>query len=1169
MALEDNKLNLPKREEEVLKFWEQDGIFLRSLERTKKGKQFVFYEGPPTANGLPGIHHVETRAFKDLIARYKTMRGFFVPRKAGWDTHGLPVELQVEKALGLKNKQEIETYGIAAFNQKAKESVWQYKEEWERLTRRMGFWLDLEHPYITYEPEYMESLWWIISEFWRTGLLHEDFKIVPWCTRCQTGLSTHELAQGYKLVKDKSVFVKFKLDAGQKIGDFVTDDKTYIVAWTTTPWTLPGNVALAVNEKLEYILLVDPQSGERVIVSKSVYYAKKDQGPYTYHIDSRGVPLLKGKQLMGLKYKPLFNVPDLQSSGSYHIYPADFVTGEDGTGVVHTAVMYGEDDYKLGKKVGLPTFHTVDETGHFVTSVKELAGLSAKNEETEKKIISLLQERGNLLAVQEYEHDYPHCWRCGTPLLYYARKAWWVNVTKFKDNLLANNQKINWIPSHLKSGRFGEFLKDVRDWAFSRERYWGTPLPIWKCEACGKTEAIGSIADLRKKSPASRNRYILMRHGESVSNLKQVTSSHGTQHPLTLRGRKQVAFAVRALKKKNIDLMYASPVRRTKETADMIARGLGVKVVLDKRLAEIQVGVLDNRPIKEYHAFFASKLEKFTKRPPEGEHLGDVRARVLDWMEEMEREHKGKTILVVSHEYPLWMLAAGMIGLTNKQTLDLRKGKRKDDFIKQAEMIPAAYVSLPRDEMGEVNLHRPFIDQISFPCAACKKTMKRIPEVADVWFDSGAMPFAQAHAPFEKNQKLAFPADFISEAVDQTRGWFYTLLVVSTLMGKGTPFRNCISLGHVLDKNGQKMSKSKGNVVSPWEMMDKYGVDALRWYFYTVNAPGEPKRFDENDVALRLRSFLGTLWNSYVLFDTYVERVALKKPERLKGGNTILDRWILEKLNALIRDVTMGLDAYDAVGSARHIEEFVINDFSQWYLRRSRRRFQHPETKKEFNGAAETTAVVFDVLVRLTAPFTPFVADVIFRELRKKTGQKESSAHLLSWPQLFFGSRKKSDLIPLMADVRRAVADALKLRAQAGIKVRQPLMTLTIPDGPIKRHPECIELIKDEVNVKKIAFGKETALDCEITPELHHEGLVRELTRNIQEMRRDAGLKPQRPIRIMISGAQELQDIFLTYRDTILRDVNGEVLEFGGKKVFRAEREAEIGGQKCWIGIRF
>ncbi len=1002
---ESQQFNLPEQEEKILKFWEERKIFKKSLAKNKKGKTFVFYEGPPGANGAPGIHHVEARAFKDIILRYKTMRGFYVPRQAGWDTHGLPVELQVEKNLGFKTKQDIENYGIARFNAEAKKSVWEYKGEWERMTKRMGFWIDMEHPYITYETSYIETLWRIIKEFWKKGLLYEDFKVVPWCPRCQTGLSSHEVGLGYKEVEDTAVYVKFKVKPRQKIGEFVTDDSTYILSWTTTPWTLPGNVALAVGEHIEYAMI--ELGGERLILATSRLDAVIGK-------EARVVKKLSARDLVGLGYEPLFDVRELQSEKSHRVYAAPFVSAGEGTGIVHTAVMYGEDDYRLGSEIGLPKVHTVTEDGRFIDELVEkddcthtvrsdsvctvcgLGGMLVKDKAAEERILKILEDKNLLFKKEKYRHEYPYCWRCETPLLYYARKAWWVKTTAVKKQLLANNEKINWIPEHIKHGRFGEFLRDLRDWAFSRERYWGTPLPIWRCDNknCTGMEVVGSLAELEKRADR-----------------------------------------------------------------------------------------------------------------------------------------------------------------------------------------------LPRDENGEVNLHRPYVDELTFGCGKCEGTMRRVLEVADVWFDSGAMPFASANPGFAlaQNQKskiknqnfgkdLLYPADYICEAVDQTRGWFYTLLAVGTLLGRGPAYKNVISLGHVLDKNGQKMSKSKGNVVNPWEMMQKYGADALRWYFYTVNAPGDPKLFDEKDVGLRRRGFVGTLWNSFVFWDTYVKNL---KPQtsNLKPQN-ILDRWILADLNMLVAAVTRALEAYDLVAAARRIDDFTINDFSQWYIRRSRRRVQHPKSAQEQNEAAVVMAWVLLTLAELSAPFAPFVSEAIYQGLRKKMGLKEESVHLRSWPKSRPMRRGEGRLISGAIAARRIVAGALKQRADAGIKIRQPLRMLEISRTKYKHDRSELkdweDVIREEINVKKVEFTfrvDDVKLNTEITAELREEGIAREFVRIVQDMRRDARFKPQQEIRCQIAGSERLKKVIVKQKQEIARDINAREIRAGGKKKFKVERETEIGGEKIWVGI--
>ncbi|MDP3727357.1 MAG: class I tRNA ligase family protein, partial [bacterium] len=833
-------MNLPKREEEILKFWEEHRIFEKTLAKTKRGKRFVFYEGPPTANGSPGIHHFESRAFKDLIPRYKTMRGYFVERKAGWDTHGLPVEIQVEKELGLKSKKDIERYGIAAFNAKCRESVWRYREEWTRFTKRIGYWLDLAHPYVTSEASYIETLWWVISQFAKKKLLYRDFKVVPWCPRCGTALSTHELGQGYDTVKDRSVYVRFRLK---------TDNPRWrhaaLLSWTTTPWTLPGNVALAINPEAEYVCIPDPAAKRRwLILGREPFreMVEKSLFPAAYRSSLMldDIDIFKGKEILGLAYEPPFAVPELASETSHRIYPADFVTMAEGTGVVHTAVMYGDDDYRLGTAVGLPKFHTVDEGGHFIKSLGEdLGGLFVKDPKTGERIIASLKARELLFAEEMYEHEYPFCWRCDTPLLYYARQAWWVKTTAVKKKLVANNKKINWVPEHLKTGRFGEFLGEVRDWAFSRERYWGTALPVWQCAGCERHMVIGSFAELTASSFEPRTKLILARHAEAENNRHHLLSSEVGEGspPLSEAGRQRAGKMAKELRRSGIDLIFSSDVRRARETAEAIGRAVGKPVKLDPRLREISMGEFEGKPDHAYGDHFQNQAEKYEKRVPGGESLREVKKRMLSFALEMQANHPGKTVLAVSHGDPLWALRGALSGFD-----DRRSAGDGSLFVPRGAYRAHVVPNLPFDEEGDIDLHRPHVDEIRLKCERCSGEMRRVPEVCDVWFDSGAMPFAQAHYPFEHKNDLPFPADYISEAIDQTRGWFYTLLAVSTLLGRGAPYRNVISLGHVLDARGQKMSKSKGNIVEPFPLMEQYGTDAIRWYFYTVNAPGDSKR---------------------------------------------------------------------------------------------------------------------------------------------------------------------------------------------------------------------------------------------------------------------------------------------------------------------------------------
>jgi len=951
---------IPKIEEKILKFWKKNKIFEKSLKKNNK-KKFVFFEGPPTANGKPGMHHVEARAFKDVIPRYKTMRGFFVDRKAGWDTHGLPVELEVEKELGFKNKEDIEKYGIAKFNQKCKTSVWKYKNEWEKITERIAFWIDIKDPYITYEDKYIESVWYILKKIWDKGLLFKGFKIVPYCSRCGTVLSSHEVSQGYQNIEENSVYLNFKVTNGNN----KVKKNDIILAWTTTPWTLPGNVALAIGEKIDYVKI--NYQDKKYILAKSRLGVIDGE----YKIEDE----FKGKDLIDVEYSPLFNIKSIKNSDkkAYYVISADFVSTEDGTGVVHIAPMYGEDDYEIGKKVGLPEIHTVTDNGFFTEDLADYGLLNkfVKDKEIENKILNYLKENELLFKEEKYRHDYPFCWRCDTPLIYYAKESWFIGMSKLRKNLVANNRNIFWEPSHIKNGRFGEFIKEARDWALSRERYWGTPLPIWECEKCGEVKCIGSAKELGKK-------------------------------------------------------------------------------------------------VKE--------------------------------------------------------------------------------------------------------LHRPYVDDIKLKCK-CGGDMIRDKSVIDCWFDSGAMPFAQWGYPYLKDSKKKFkeyyPADYICEAIDQTRGWFYSLLAIATLMEyigeikQGHCFNNVICLGHVLDSNGKKMSKSKGNVVDPWEICNKFGADSLRWYLYTVNQAGEPKRFNIKDIIDKNRRVFGTLFNSFVFFQTYKDKKF--KPKKIKSKN-ILDKWIISKFNLLNNSVVNSLEKYDIVSAARLIESF-IDELSNWYIRRSRTRLQKSKNKEEKEEASQTLyRILFDIS-KLIAPFAPFMAEEIYRNLR--TNKDLESVHLCDYPK---PNKKLIDkqLELRMEKVREIVVLALAERAKKGIKTRQPLKSLTINNKTIVESKELTDLIKEEVNVKEVIFGKNVKLDIKITNELKIEGMIRDLIRFVQGMRKDGGLKPGQKICLHYSTSSKLNEIILKHQTEIQEEVTAKKIEskIKEKEVFLAEKEVELDGQKIWIGIR-
>lgn len=1163
--------NFSQKERKALEFWKQNSIFEKSVSRPAKGGEFVFYDGPPTANNRPGIHHVEARVFKDIICRYKTMRGFRVQRRAGWDAHGLPVELEIEKKLGLHNKHEIEKYGIKEFNAKCKESVWQYVKEWEAMTERIGFWLDMEHPYITYERSYMESVWAILKNSWDKKLLYNDYKVVPYCPRCGTALSSHEVAQGYQRVKDPSIFVKFRIVNPEW-------KNTLLLVWTTTPWTLPANVAVAVNEKIDYVKVKPKNTAkeEYLILAKSRLEAI---GP-EFEIVSE----LKGKDLVGLRYQPVFSYFLQNDNAAFRVINGDFVSLDDGTGLVHIAPAFGLEDMEAIKMENqklsaqnLPEFPilvTVGEDGTFTLDVKQWAGMFVKD--ADPLIIKDLEERGLLFKTELYEHDYPFCWRCKTPLLYYARKSWFLRMTDLKKQLIKNNQTVNWVPAYLKDGRFGEWLREVKDWAVSRERYWGTPLPVWRCVACDNTQVVGSVKDLLAQK-FSKNKYYFARHGHSGRQVKNIASCWPEPEPLALtaKGQKQVAATAKKLAKLKVDIIISSDILRTKETAKIIFQATGAKIIYDKRLREFNAGIFNGGDPKKSWDFLNAQAQPYNTAPKKGESVANIRKRTYEFLSEIDKLYDGKTIVIVSHEMPLTILEWTLKGLEIEKIMaDRLSGKIKK--IETGTFRRIDYKVLPFDDDMKVDLHRPYVDGVKFACPKCGQSMERIKEVLDCWFDSGAMPFAQAHWPLDpkmlktgsaklREPKL-FPADYISEAIDQTRGWFYTLLAVSTLLGFKSPYKNVVSVGHVLDASGEKMSKSKGNTVLPSELLEKYGADAVRWYFYTVNNPGDPKLYKETDLDQALKKFLMTFSNCQVFLKTYA-------PDVKVGVMTILpknalDRWIISRLSQVASQVADLLDKYDITTAARAIEGFAINDLSLWYVRRSRRRLQQPKNIAELNQAARVFAWVLDGLAKISAPFIPFLSEEIYQEIGGNNYIKAKSVHLEPWPKI---SKKFIDgeLNVQMEQVRQLVTQALAQRSQRAVKVRQPLATLTIKE---QLSQELRDLLAKEVNVKSVEFNPDIKeplqIDWNLTPELKEEGQIREIMRNIQDLRKTAGLTPSDAIVIFVEAEGELASAIERSKELIIKETKAKKLEFGKPQKFTAEKEAVLGEIKMWLGIK-
>ena len=1039
-------LNFVDREKAVEKFWEDNNIFKKSMEHRKEGETYTFYDGPPTANGKPHIGHVETRTIKDMIPRYRTMKGYMVPRKAGWDTHGLPVELEVEKLLGLDGKEQIEEYGLAPFIDKCKESVWKYKGMWEDFSRTVGFWADMDNPYVTYDDNFIESEWWALKTIWDKGLLYKGFKIVPYCPRCGTPLSSHEVAQGYKAVKERSAIVRFK----------VKGEDAYFLAWTTTPWTLPSNVALCVNPEETY-LKVKAADGYTYYIAKAladkVLGRLAEEGKDAYEVLETYV----GKDLEYKEYEPLYkcagDAAEKQKKKAHFVTCDGYVTMTDGTGIVHIAPAFGEDDSRIGRNYELPFVQFVDGKGD-LTVETPYAGKFVKD--ADPLVLKDLDAEGKLFDAPKFEHDYPFCWRCDTPLIYYARESWFIKMTAVKDDLVRNNKTINWIPASIGEGRFGNWLENIQDWGVSRNRYWGTPLNIWECE-CGHQHSIGSREELYK----------------------------------------------------------------------------------------------------------------------------------------MSGNEKAKT----------------------------------------------------------VEFHRPYIDEITITCPECGKQMKRVPEVIDCWFDSGAMPFAQHHYPFENKDlfEQQFPADFISEAVDQTRGWFYSLLAESTLLFNKAPYKNVIVMGHVQDENGQKMSKSKGNAVDPFNALETYGADAIRWYFYTSSAPWLPKRFSGKAVQEGQRKFMGTLWNTYAFFVLYanIDNFDASKYTLEYDKLPVMDKWLLSKLNSTVAEVDSNLDQYRIPEAAKALQDFV-DEMSNWYVRRSRERFWAKGMEQDKINAYMTLYTALVTICKAAAPMIPFMTEDIYQNLvRSNDANAPESIHLCDFPVVNKDHIDKK-LEEDMEDVLDAVVMGRACRNEAAIKNRQPISRMYIKsDFTLSEFYQ--EIIEDELNVKEVVFtddvrdftsytfkpqlrtvgpkyGKQlggiqkhlaaldgnaamdelnadgalkfdvdgvaveltkddllidmaqkegyvsqednrmtVVLDTNLTPELVEEGFVYEIISKIQTMRKESGFEVTDHIRVSINGNDKLSEIAQKNKEAISGKVLADELTSGAE--YGVSKEWNINGENAVIAV--
>lgn len=1077
-----DKSDAAKREEEILAWWKENDIAAKARERGDTKNTFVFYEGPPTANGRPGVHHMESRSFKDAIPRYKTMRGFHVPRRAGWDTHGLPVELEVEKQLGFSGKKDIETYGIAEFNKKCRESVFNYIHEWERFSERLGYWADQKTAYFTFDAPYMESLWHIVKKVDDDGRLYKDYRVVPWCVKCGTALSSHELAQGYEDVKDLSITAKFEL---------VDAPGTYFLAWTTTPWTLPGNIALAVGPDIDYVT-VNADGASYILAKERVAAVFGDRA-----VTVTGT--MKGSALVGKTYTPLYDfarklAPESEQpkfEKAYQVYPADFVNTEDGTGIVHTAVMYGQEDFELGQTVGLPKMHLVAPDGTFIPGTDFLAGASVIDPETNVAVLKDLQDKQLFFSKESYTHSYPHCWRSKNRLIYYARDSWYIRMTELKEFLIEENKRVNWEPEHIRDGRMGEWLANMREWAISRERYWGTPLPVWRSEEGTEQIVIGSVEELKARTRTSGNTYFVMRHGEAKNNAGGFVNSHVEDScVLTEAGAEQVQKRADELKSKGVTRIFASPFTRTRQSAEIIAASLGIDpqtIVFDERLRELDFGTLDGGAYDDFLAYEAEYMHTYDARLPEGESYLDAKRRFGAFLYELEERYVNETILIVSHGIATETLLAVVEGADQKRAKEIID----TSDIGLADLRELPFVPLPHNEEYELDLHRPYIDDVVLLSDAGTE-LRRIPEVMDVWFDSGAMPFAQDHYPFENTDWIddrGYPADYISEALDQTRGWFYTLLAVGCLMGRGTAYKNVICLGLLLDEKGLKMSKSKGNIIEPMAAMERYGADTLRLWMYSVNQPGDNKNFDDKTVKEAAR-VISWFENSVKFFELFGEGA------REKGDEQVIDVWMRTRVNQTIAEATEALDAYDLYTATRSISK-LIEDLSQWYVRRVRDRVRDGDP-----AALTTLEDTLESISVLLAPFAPFVAEWAYQIVR--SDDDPESVHLANW---YEPGTIDQELIANMEATRTLASEALRMRQADGVKVRQPLGMLSIPT---KLPKEFADLLAEEVNVKEIRMNAEKLeLDTTLTPELITEGDERAFARAVAEARKEEGYSPK------------------------------------------------------------
>ncbi len=1152
------KKSVNEKELETLAFWGENKIFEKSLSKSSE-KSYTFFDGPPFATGMPHHGTILAGTIKDIIPRYKTMQGYDVRRVWGWDCHGLPIENMIEKELNLKTKQDIEDLGIDKFTKACSDSVMRYDAEWKRIIPRLGRWVDMENAYKTMDSTYTESVWWAWKQLYDKGLAYEGYKIMHICPRCETPLAQSEVGLEYHDITDMTVTAVFEL-----VNKKYNDNKLSVLAWTTTPWTLPGNTALAVNKNLEYVIVesdtgltpaLSQGEGEKTVTINYYIVAKKlVEKVFAKSESYKIVEEININDYIGESYIPVFEtfnneeyLSKLENSENiWKIWHADFITDDSGTGIAHEAPAFGAEDYELAKQNNIPIIKHVLMNGHFVSeveeSVPELKGLVVKKKDdsisTDIEIVKLLAHGGKLFSKEKIIHSYPLCWRCKTPLLNYATSSWFVDVPKIKDKLISENQNINWVPAHVRDGRFGKWLEGAREWAVSRKRYWGAPLPIWRSEKTGEIKVIGSLDELSQNiKNKSNNTYYVMRHGESNSNIKSILDSSGdpTNH-LTENGKEQVRNQFEKLKELKIDLIVTSPVLRAKETSSIVSEILGgVEVIEDVRLKEFDLGIYDKKSVKEFHTKGTRSLAHLDVRVEGGETHREVKSRVTLSLLDVETKYKNKNVLFITHGAPGWMLLAGASNMNDKKIHEEMNKDISDYWLPNAQIFNLDFKNLPRDENGQVNLHRPHIDKIILSDSD-GNDMKIIGDVFDCWFESGSMPFAQLHYPFE-NQELFdnnYPADFIAEGVDQTRGWFYSLINLGVALFDKAPYKNVIVNGTVMSDDGTKISKSLKNYTDPMLLVEKFGADAFRYYL--ANSPvmqGEQLDFidkDLEDVYKKNVVRLENVMEFYIMYDTEVTSdpnpftasrsfpIGSADPiesspslwEGAVGGRglyskNILDSWIINRLHEIINTGIKGYENYKLNDAVSGVDKFV-DDLSTWYLRRSRDRL-----KDGSMDALETLKYIFLEYSKFIAPIMPFLAERLYKEV----GGEQVSVHLDSFPTIHDVDEK---IINEMEEVRRVVSEVLMMRQKNNVGVRQPLAKLIINKNIDHKY---FEIIKDELNVKEIVIDEKREsceLDFNLTSELISEGKLRELSRIIKDKRKELGLISSDNISLTLSG---------------------------------------------------